>query len=242
MGALSGGPPRVSMVQPTEAGHDYNFAVTYFPSLDRPLVGRVFPQCIVSPILMIIAEVLANQPSQVAFVESRSRGPVIPSGNSPPIFRPPHSARDSDRLSGPVRYSSIGRTSVASPSRTSVAIQDQVARCGVVGKSFSQAAADPRAVGWAVGDHEKQYKTRNFTVGTVKKSMAAITSRWFFTKTTQRLRGILRYGPLAQVPGDGALRNLEPSFKSSPCILGAPQEDSPSPSPPSARGVDEARS
>jgi hypothetical protein len=65
MGALSGGgPPRVSMMQSTEAGHDYNFAVTCFPSLDRPVVGRVFPQSIVSPILMIIVEVLANQPSQ----------------------------------------------------------------------------------------------------------------------------------------------------------------------------------
>ena len=38
-----GGPPRVSMVQPTQAGQGYNFAVTCFPSLDWPLVGRVFP-------------------------------------------------------------------------------------------------------------------------------------------------------------------------------------------------------
>ncbi len=35
---------------------------------------------------------------------------------------------------------------------------------------------------------KKQYSTRNVTVGTVKKSMAAITSRWFFRKINQSLR------------------------------------------------------
>jgi len=37
----------------------------------------------------------------------RSRDPAIPSGNSPLIFPPPHSARDSDRRSRSVRYSEI---------------------------------------------------------------------------------------------------------------------------------------
>jgi hypothetical protein len=36
---------------------------------------------------------------------------------------------------------------------------------------------------------KKQWRRRNVTVGTVKKSMAAMTSRWFFKKASQRLAG-----------------------------------------------------
>ncbi len=42
------------MVEPAHARQTYNFTVTCFPSLDRPLVRRVFPQSIVNPILMIV--------------------------------------------------------------------------------------------------------------------------------------------------------------------------------------------
>jgi hypothetical protein len=44
---------------------------------------------------------------------------------------------------------------------------------------------DPAA---GVFDDEKQYKTRNVRVGTVKKSVAVMTSRWLRRKAHQRLR------------------------------------------------------
>jgi hypothetical protein len=36
---------------------------------------------------------------------------------------------------------------------------------------------------------KKQYRTPNVSVGTVKKSMAAIASRWFRRNASQRLAG-----------------------------------------------------
>ena len=80
-----------------------------------------------------------------------------------------------------------------------VSVEDHVARCSVLGKSLSQLLRDPRTCRMlrgikvedsppVVADHEDAVQERNVTVGTVKKSIAAITSRWFFRKTNQRLR------------------------------------------------------
>lgn len=65
-----GGAPRVTMVQPTNTRDSYNSVMRRFPALHRPRLGSVFPQSIVRPIRMIIADALTSQPSQVAFVEN----------------------------------------------------------------------------------------------------------------------------------------------------------------------------
>ena len=57
------GTPRGPMVQSTHAGQGCNSAITCFPSLHQPHLGRVLPQSIVDPIRMIVAEVFTNQPS-----------------------------------------------------------------------------------------------------------------------------------------------------------------------------------
>ena len=61
--------PRVPMVEPTHPRQSYKGAMTRFPSLYRPHLGRVLPQSIVNPIRMIVAEVFTNQPPQVGFIE-----------------------------------------------------------------------------------------------------------------------------------------------------------------------------
>ena len=46
---------------------------------------------------------------------------------------------------------------------------------------------------------KKKYKTRKVAVGTVKKSNAAITSRWFFRKTNLTLRASPLRLPVAKI-------------------------------------------
>jgi len=57
------------MVEPAHPRQSYKGAMTRFPSLYRPDLGRVLPQSIVDPIRMIVVEVFTNQPSQVGFIE-----------------------------------------------------------------------------------------------------------------------------------------------------------------------------
>jgi hypothetical protein len=57
------------MVEPAHPRQSYKGALTRFPSLYRPDLGRVLPQSIVDPIRMIVVEVFTNQPSQVGFIE-----------------------------------------------------------------------------------------------------------------------------------------------------------------------------
>ena len=58
--------------------------------------------------------------------------------------------------------------------------------------------------------------------GTVKKSKAAITSRWF-CKKANRVSRITSAPYPAQIPSHGSFQIWKPSFCSSPWIFGAPQ-------------------
>jgi hypothetical protein len=69
---------------------------------------------------------------------------------------------------------------------------------------------------------KKEYRTPNVSVGTVKKSIAAIASRWFCRNVSQSLAvsGLLgaRRSQRETVGSD----TLKPSFSNSPWIRGAP--------------------
>ena len=60
-------------------------------------------------------------------------------------------------------------------------------------------------------------------VGTVNKSMAAIASRWFRRKASQRLAGSESLGARLIQREMVLSERSKPSMRSSPCILGAPQ-------------------
>jgi len=60
-------------------------------------------------------------------------------------------------------------------------------------------------------------------VGTVNKSMAAIASRWFRRKASQRLAGSGSLGARFIQREMVLSERSKPSMRSSPCILGAPQ-------------------
>ena len=56
-------------------------------------------------------------------------------------------------------------------------------------------------------------KQSNVIVGTVKKSMAAIASRWLRRKASQRLARSGSLGALFHPTGDGSLGNLKPEYE-----------------------------
>ena len=64
--------PRVAMVEPTHPRQCYKSAVTHFPSLYRPRLGRVLPQSIVDPIRMI--QVISTTPILGSVEKSAIRG------------------------------------------------------------------------------------------------------------------------------------------------------------------------
>src|SRR5215469_7161085 len=70
---------------------------------------------------------------------------------------------------------------------------------------------------------KKQYSTEKVTVGTVKKSIAAMASRWLRRKVSQRLDGSgslkARFIQREMVLSETS----KPSMRSSPWIRGAPQ-------------------
>jgi hypothetical protein len=72
--ALSGGgPPRVSMVQPTDARHGHNSRPGALSSCEGSGVGRIFVPRIVEAVRRVVVEVFANPPPPVGFIEPDDR-------------------------------------------------------------------------------------------------------------------------------------------------------------------------
>ena len=72
-------------------------------------------------------------------------------------------------------------------------------------------------------DDEEAESTPNVIVGTVKKSIAAIASRWFLRKARQRLAGSESLGACFIQREIVRSEMSKPSMSSSPWVRGAPQ-------------------
>src|ERR1039457_1509510 len=70
---------------------------------------------------------------------------------------------------------------------------------------------------------KKQYSTPKVNVGTVKKSIAAIASRWLHRNAAHRLAGSGLLGALRIQRRTVRSETSKPSIFNSPCIRGAPQ-------------------
>src|SRR5260370_38284230 len=78
-----------------------------------------------------------------------------------------------------------------------------------------------RLLSWAI--IKKQYKRPNVAVGTVKRSIAAIASRWFRRKVSQRCAGSGCLGGSFIQREMVRSETSKPNIKNSPWIRGAPQ-------------------
>src|SRR5215471_20543862 len=70
---------------------------------------------------------------------------------------------------------------------------------------------------------KKQYRTPKVSVGTVKKSIAAIPARWFRNNISQRLPRSGLVGIRCRQRDTVGSETLKPSFSNSPWMRGAPQ-------------------
>jgi hypothetical protein len=132
------------MVEPTHPRQSYQCAMTRFPSLYGPHLGRVLPQSIMDPIRMIVAEVFTNQPPQVGFIEHdhviQQFSVVTP---HPPFSNP---ILPGALIGCPDHFATHGLEHLCGFSLVlPVSIEDQVTRCSVFGEGLSQLLHDPTA-------------------------------------------------------------------------------------------------
>jgi hypothetical protein len=183
-------------MQPADPWHGHHSGRYAFPSLHSSGVGRILVQSSVNAVLMIVADILVNQPLQVNLVKNDYVVQQFPAAGPRPAFR------DAILPGTPIGSSNQLAAQISEHLRSfslipAVPIKDQVARCAVFRKSFAQLLHDPLALGMfggievedsppLVADHEEAVEHPKVAVGTVKKSMAAITSRWFLRKINQR--------------------------------------------------------
>ena len=108
-----------------------------------------------------------------------------------------------------------------------ISIEDQIAGCAAFGKA-SRSCCGIQALAGCLGAlkwrtrlrlssiTKKQYETQEVAVGTVKKSIVAIDSRWFFKKTNQTLRAPSLRPTRARCRETVRSESSKPSFNSSP--------------------------
>src|SRR6516225_10194245 len=184
------------MMQAADAGYSHALGGPAGPAFDHPGVRRLLLQGIVNAIVVVILEIISNQPAEMGFVEDDHVVQQFPPTTSHPTLRhavlPGTAISCSDSSLG--RFSSIvatsplnltsrsrirywGARSSAKASRRCCTIQAQEG-CSVTLKC--RMLRRP----WLIT--KKHYSIRKVAVGTVKKSMAAMASRWFLRKVSQR--------------------------------------------------------
>jgi len=57
------------------------------PVLDGTLVRRVFAQCIMNPVLVVIRDVFSHEPTKMAFIQRDDMVEDFPASTSDPAFR-----------------------------------------------------------------------------------------------------------------------------------------------------------
>ena len=75
------------MMQPADPRYGHHSGLCALPSLHSSGFGRILVQSIVNAVLMIIADILVNQPSQVNLVEDDYLVQQFPAAGPDPAFR-----------------------------------------------------------------------------------------------------------------------------------------------------------
>jgi hypothetical protein len=138
----------------------------------------------VDSVCVIIRDIIPDQTAQMNVIEDDQVIEKLSATASDPAFRDPILPRAYVHAFYAVRFQHIGNL----PAKLGITIQDRVAVRTRFRKGFSQLLHYPGA-GWVfrdvemenlvsiVFDDEEQYKIRKVRVGTVKKSIAVMTSR-----------------------------------------------------------------
>jgi len=186
------------MMQAAEPWHGYDFAVRLGIRRRHPARRRFFFQREMSSVLVIVTDVLGHQPFQMAFVEHDHMVEQVSSTIPDPAFGDavlPRASEagsfglDAEVLDGADDF----LVEVLCP------VKDQIFRSRIVGKGLAQLLHHP-STGRMLSDiavqnpppvmrDHKEAVQQNVSVGTVKKSIAAIASRWLLRNAAHRFAG-----------------------------------------------------
>ncbi len=186
-----------------------------------------------SPVFVVIADIVSQQSSQVSLVHNDHVVEQVPTYTPNPSLGDAVLPRTSKSRSD--RFRAVlfdGRDDVGRELRVSVENEEPLWL--IVSPSFAQLQYDPQGV-WLTGNIEcrifrrswpmtkKQYRTPKVSVGTVKKSIAAIASRWLRRKASQRRAGSGSWFACFTQRETVRSEMSKPSLRSSPWMRGAPQ-------------------
>ena len=186
----------IAMMQAADAGHSHDLGGPAGPAFDHPGVRRLLLQGIVNAIVVVILEVISNQPKQMGFVQDHHVVQEFPATAPHPGLR--HTVLPGTAISCSDQLTAEGfqhrRHFSAEPD---VAVEDQILGCTIFREDLSHLLHDPgtggmfgdvevQDVATAVADYEKAVQHPEGRGGHGEKSMAAMASRWFLRKVSQR--------------------------------------------------------
>ena len=99
----------IAMMQSADAGRTHDLSGPIRPSFDHPESRRLLLQGIMNPIVVVILEVISNQPTQMGFVQDDHVVEKFPPTAPHPALR--HAARDCAKLFGSAHWRGIPASS-----------------------------------------------------------------------------------------------------------------------------------
>jgi hypothetical protein len=166
------------------------------PRFGRPSARRLLIQSEMSSVVVIIANIFEPEPHQMSLVQRYHVIQHLTAYAPHPSFRDsvlPRTANARPDSFDPARFQKAAHLGA----ELAVTIKDNVAVSAGKRQCLSKLLQNPIAGRMRGGVEmknaapmisitKKQYSTRKLSVGTVKKSKAAITSRWFCRNAPQR--------------------------------------------------------
>ena len=151
------------------------------------------------PVLMVIVQIRRHQPFEMPLIQD-DRGQANRVGNFPPSVQQHRSATDSER---PCELAELRCASPSKLHRLQTLRRGRIARiCAAARRPMLLAVVVQAKEHWGFASRQsagsyaghgpmtkKQYRAPNVSVGTVKKSIAAMASRWFLRNISQRFMG-----------------------------------------------------
>src|SRR6516225_4230603 len=211
------------MMQAADAGYSHALGGPAGPAFDHPGVRRLLLQGIVNAIVVVILEIISNQPAEMGFVEDDHVVQQFPPTTSHPTLRhavlPGTAIGPSDQLTAKVfqhrRHLSV---------ELAVAVEYQILGCTIFGKGLSQLLHDPGTGGMfgdvevqdfatGVRDYEKAVQYPEGRGGHGGKVHGGDGLTMVLEKGEPALAGVSRRGPLRQVVGDRGLGDFESQFQ-----------------------------
>ena len=163
------------------------------------MILRFLARSEMGSVVVIIADIMVRQSPQVVFIQSDYVIQQFPAAALDPALRNSVLPRTLDRSANTL---DSHRSNCGGNLRAifGVPVKDKKPGSELIGKGFPQLLDNPQARRmWGdvkvqdataiVADERKQYSTPKVIVGTVKRSIAAMASRWFRRNANQRFAG-----------------------------------------------------